>query len=78
MVHYVFVQYIENDLHNFIEACLKRKPSFSFQFESYEVKLSIYSGSALDSFWLRWAGINDFICDEGRKGCLTLDLDSPV
>ena len=43
MVHYVFVQHIENDLHNFIEAflCLQRKPSFSFQRESYEVKLHL-------------------------------------
>ena len=43
MVHYVFVQHIENDLHNLIEAflCLQGKPSFSFQRESYEVKLHL-------------------------------------
>ena len=43
MVHYVFVHHIENDLHNLIEAflCLQRKPSFSFQRESYEVKLHL-------------------------------------
>ena len=31
MVHYIFVQHIENDLHNFIEAflCLQRKFFFS-------------------------------------------------
>ena len=42
MVHYVFVQHIDSNLHNFIEAylCLERKPSFSFQCESYEVKLA--------------------------------------
>ena len=42
MVHYVFVQHIENDLHNSIEAflCLQRKPSFSFQRGSYELKLA--------------------------------------
>ena len=42
MVHYVFVQHIDSNLHNFIEAylCLERKPRFSFQCESYEVKLA--------------------------------------
>ena len=61
MVHYVFVQHIENDLHNFIEAflCLQWKPSFSFQRESYEVKLAYLQCKWICQFlialsWYKW------------------------